>query len=150
MMSFCMCFFFFFFNFFNSKLKKIWKKKKKTLRVIPLLWVLSCQLHQVFHRQILVRLAIHATFDYQKPCYFNIGVMVIYLDRWRWVGYMEQTEKWMEIQKSHRIYELGSLPPFLLVFAGHVGPIEHRWNQHGLGGNNVKGSCRDLHLGLVN
>ncbi|BAU00151.1 galacturonosyltransferase-like 5 [Vigna angularis] len=28
------------------------------------------------------------------------------------------------------IKELGSLPPFLLVFAGHVWPIEHRWNQH--------------------
>ncbi|KAG2384334.1 galacturonosyltransferase-like 5 [Vigna angularis] len=27
------------------------------------------------------------------------------------------------------IKELGSLPPFLLVFAGHVWPIEHRWNQ---------------------
>ncbi|KAF3961138.1 hypothetical protein CMV_014216 [Castanea mollissima] len=71
-----------------------------------------------------------ATFDYRKPCYFNTGVMVIDLDRWRRVGYTEQIEKWMEIQKSHRIYELGSLPPFLLVFAGHVAPIEHRWNQH--------------------
>jgi hypothetical protein len=48
-----------------------------------------------------------------------------------------------------RIYELGSLPPFLLVFAGHVAPIEHRWNQHGLGGDNVFGSCRDLHPGPV-
>lgn len=90
-----------------------------------------------------------ATFDRRKPCYFNTGVMVIDLDRWRRVGYTEKIEKWMEIQKSHRIYELGSLPPFLLVFAGHVAPIEHRWNQHGLGGDNVKGSCRDLHPGPV-
>nr|POF09572.1 putative galacturonosyltransferase-like 7 [Quercus suber] len=74
-----------------------------------------------------------ATFDRRKPCYFNTGVMVIDLDRWRRVGYTGKIEKWMEIQKSHRIYELGSLPPFLLVFAGHVAPIEHRWNQHGLG-----------------
>nr|DAD38179.1 TPA_asm: hypothetical protein HUJ06_008820 [Nelumbo nucifera] len=58
-------------------------------------------------------------------------------------------ERWMEIQKNGRIYELGSLPPFLLVFAGHVAPIEHKWNQHGLGGDNVKGSCRDLHPGPV-
>ncbi|KAL2485748.1 putative galacturonosyltransferase-like 7 [Abeliophyllum distichum] len=35
------------------------------------------------------------------------------------------------------------------VFSGHVAPIEHRWNQHGLGGDNVKGSCRDLHRGPV-
>ncbi|KAK1558355.1 hypothetical protein Q3G72_001411 [Acer saccharum] len=72
------------------------------------------------------------TFNGRKPCYFNTGVMVIDLKKWRRVGYTKRIERWMEIQKSHRIYELGSLPPFLLVFAGHVAPIEHRWNQHGL------------------
>ena len=90
-----------------------------------------------------------SAFSGRKPCYFNTGVMVIDLDKWRRVGYTKRIERWMEIQKSDRIYELGSLPPFLLVFAGHVAPIEHRWNQHGLGGDNVKGSCRDLHPGPV-
>ncbi|GMI69453.1 galacturonosyltransferase-like 7 [Hibiscus trionum] len=90
-----------------------------------------------------------ATFRGRKPCYFNTGVMVIDLVKWRRVGYTKRIERWMEIQKHHRIYELGSLPPFLLVFAGRVAPIEHRWNQHGLGGDNVKGSCRDLHPGPV-
>ncbi|KAK4282540.1 hypothetical protein QN277_013902 [Acacia crassicarpa] len=90
-----------------------------------------------------------ATFARRKPCYFNTGVMVIDLVKWRRARYTKQIERWMEIQKSHRIYELGSLPPFLLVFAGHVAPIEHRWNQHGLGGDNVRGSCRDLHPGPV-
>jgi hypothetical protein len=75
--------------------------------------------------------------------------MVMDLVRWRKDGYTKKIEKWMEIQKSERIYELGSLPPYLLVFAGHVAGIEHRWNQHGLGGDNVKGSCRDLHAGPV-
>ncbi|KAK9281920.1 hypothetical protein L1049_004828 [Liquidambar formosana] len=89
------------------------------------------------------------TFAGRKPCYFNTGVMVIDLVRWRRYGYTKRIERWMEIQKSDRIYELGSLPPFLLVFAGHVAPIEHRWNQHGLGGDNVRGSCRDLHPGPV-
>ncbi|KAI3696541.1 hypothetical protein L1987_79559 [Smallanthus sonchifolius] len=51
--------------------------------------------------------------------------------------------KWMELQRKKRIYELGSLPPFLLVFAGNIEPIDHRWNQH------VKGSCRPLHSGAV-
>ncbi|CAN1340808.1 Probable galacturonosyltransferase-like 7 [Linum perenne] len=55
----------------------------------------------------------------------------------------------MEIQWNDIIYELGSLPPFLLVFAGNVAPIEHRWNQHGRGSDNVLGSCRDLHPGPV-
>ncbi|XP_058188363.1 probable galacturonosyltransferase-like 7 [Rhododendron vialii] len=89
------------------------------------------------------------TFSGRNPCYFNTGVMVIDLVKWRRFGYTKRIETWMEIQKSHRIYELGSLPPFLLVFAGHVAPIEHRWNQHGLGGDNVRGSCRDLHPGPV-
>ncbi|XP_072996962.1 probable galacturonosyltransferase-like 7 [Typha latifolia] len=85
----------------------------------------------------------------RRPCYFNTGVMVVDLVRWRLSGYTRRIERWMEIQKADRIYELGSLPPFLLVFAGHVAPIEHRWNQHGLGGDNVRGSCRDLHPGPV-
>lgn len=89
------------------------------------------------------------TFTGRNPCYFNTGVMVIDLVKWRRSGYTKRIERWMEIQKTNRIYELGSLPPFLLVFAGHVAPIEHRWNQHGLGGDNVKGSCRDLHPGAV-
>jgi lipopolysaccharide biosynthesis glycosyltransferase len=94
-----------------------------------------------------------ATFAGRRPCYFNTGVMVLDLARWRRAGYTRRIERWMETQRSSspegRIYELGSLPPFLLVFAGHVAPIEHRWNQHGLGGDNVHGSCRDLHPGPV-
>nr|GMD95620.1 probable galacturonosyltransferase-like 9 [Ipomoea batatas] len=72
-----------------------------------------------------------------------------YLRQWRAGNYRAKIEKWMEIQRKRRIYELGSLPPFLLVFAGNLEPIDHRWNQHGLGGDNVKGSCRSLHPGPV-
>ncbi|KAL9679025.1 hypothetical protein QQ045_016878 [Rhodiola kirilowii] len=85
----------------------------------------------------------------RKPCYFNTGVMVIDLWKWRVGRYTEKLETWMRIQKKFRIYELGSLPPFLLVFAGKVERIEHRWNQHGLGGDNLEGLCRDLHPGPV-
>ncbi|MFS7947780.1 hypothetical protein Hanom_Chr06g00552251 [Helianthus anomalus] len=35
-------------------------------------------------------------------------------------------ENWMELLRKKRIYELGSLPPFLLVFAGNIEPIDHR------------------------
>ncbi|CAK9188363.1 unnamed protein product [Ilex paraguariensis] len=89
------------------------------------------------------------TFEGRKTCYFNTGVMVIDLTKWRRCGYTEKLEQWMRIQKRYRIYELGSLPPFLLVFAGNVEGIEHRWNQHGLGGDNLEGLCRDLHPGPV-
>lgn len=75
--------------------------------------------------------------------------MVIDLNRWRTGDYTRKIEEWMELQKRIRIYELGSLPPFLLVFAGNVAQVDHRWNQHGLGGDNYVGICRDLHPGPV-
>ncbi|KAG6426146.1 hypothetical protein SASPL_110362 [Salvia splendens] len=90
-----------------------------------------------------------ATFRRRRPCYFNTGVMVIDLLKWRRHGFTRKLEHWMRIQKRYRIYELGSLPPFLLVFAGNVAPVDHRWNQHGLGGDNLQGLCRDLHPGPV-
>ncbi|KAK4263335.1 hypothetical protein QN277_028762 [Acacia crassicarpa] len=85
----------------------------------------------------------------RNPCYFNTGVMVMDLQKWREGNYRKRIETWMELQKTMRIYDLGSLPPFLLVFAGNVEAIDHRWNQHGLGGDNVKGTCRSLHSGPV-
>ncbi|OVA05033.1 Glycosyl transferase [Macleaya cordata] len=88
-------------------------------------------------------------FKGRNPCYFNTGVMVIDVWRWREGRFTEKLEGWMKMQKRYRIYELGSLPPFLLVFAGDVKGVEHRWNQHGLGGDNLQGLCRDLHPGPV-
>ncbi|XP_073006048.1 probable galacturonosyltransferase-like 1 [Typha latifolia] len=93
--------------------------------------------------------ALSMTFEGRTPCYFNTGVMVMDLERWREGGYTERIEEWMELQKRMRIYELGSLPPFLLVFAGRIAAVDHRWNQHGLGGDNFRGLCRDLHPGPV-
>lgn len=87
------------------------------------------------------------TFQGRKPCYFNTGVMVVDLANWRQGDYTAKIEQWMELHKERRIYELGSLPPFLLVFAGRVEAVDHRWNQHGLGGDNFEGRCRDLHPG---
>ncbi|EPS62323.1 hypothetical protein M569_12469, partial [Genlisea aurea] len=93
--------------------------------------------------------AFSSTFRHRNPCYFNTGVMVLDLSKWRVQKLTSQIERWMRIHKRHRIYDLGSLPPFLLVFAGDVEAVEHRWNQHGLGGDNVEGLCRDLHPGPV-
>ncbi|CAA6670598.1 unnamed protein product [Spirodela intermedia] len=85
------------------------------------------------------------------PCYFNTGVMVMDLAKWRAGDYDERIRQWMVVQRkgAPRIYELGSLPPFLLVFAGDVHGVDHRWNQHGLGGDNARGNCRPLHPGPV-
>ncbi|KAL8475587.1 hypothetical protein ACS0TY_028301 [Phlomoides rotata] len=85
----------------------------------------------------------------KTPCYFNTGVMVMDLEKWRKGDYTSKIEVWMRIQKERRIYELGSLPPLMLVFGGEIEGIDHRWNQHGLGGDNVEDSCRSLHPGRV-
>ncbi|KAL8141175.1 hypothetical protein V2J09_007196 [Rumex salicifolius] len=66
--------------------------------------------------------SLSVTFVNRNPCYFNTGVMVIDLSRWRAGEYTRRIEEWMELQKRMRIYELGSLPPFLLVFAGSIIP----------------------------
>lgn len=89
------------------------------------------------------------TFEGRNPCYFNTGVMVIDLDRWREGRYTEKVERWMAVQKQTRIYQLGSLPPFLLVLAGNIKAVDHSWNQHGLGGDNFEGKCRRLHPGPI-
>lgn len=93
--------------------------------------------------------SLSSVFRGRQACYFNTGVMVMDLAKWRQEKYTEALEQWMMVQKSKRIYDLGSLPPFLLVFAGKIAPVEHRWNQHGLGGDNIEGKCRGLHPGPV-
>ncbi|KAK8946561.1 putative galacturonosyltransferase-like 4 [Platanthera zijinensis] len=89
------------------------------------------------------------TFDGLRPCYFNTGVMVMDVRRWRAGGYTQMVESWMTVQKQKHIYHLGSLPPFLLVLAGNIKAVDHRWNQHGLGGDNMEGRCRKLHSGPI-
>lgn len=69
-------------------------------------------------------------------------MMLINLDRWRQTECTAILEYWMEVQKEQHIYELGSLPPLLLTFAGDIQAIDSRWNQHGLGGDILKGDCR--------
>lgn len=89
------------------------------------------------------------TFDGRRPCYFNTGVMVVDVEKWRQGRYTQKVEEWMAVQKQKRIYHLGSLPPFLLVLAGNIKAVDHRWNQHGLGGDNLEGKCRALHPGPI-
>ncbi|KAJ8422613.1 hypothetical protein Cgig2_000238 [Carnegiea gigantea] len=60
------------------------------------------------------------TFEGRRLCYFSRGVMILDVNKWRKEGYTQRVEEWMVIQKQKRMYNLGSLPPFLLIFAGNI------------------------------
>ncbi|KAI4328320.1 hypothetical protein L6164_020682 [Bauhinia variegata] len=128
---------------------ELWKVKLTGSRVIGAPEYCHANFTNYFTETFWSDPVLSRVFSSRKPCYFNTGVMVMDLARWRQGNYRKRIENWMELQRKKRIYELGSLPPFLLVFAGNVEAIDHRWNQHGLGGDNVHGSCRSLHPGRV-
>lgn len=130
-------------------IKKLWDVQLSGSRVIGAPEYCHANFTKYFTESFWSDPVLPGVFESRNPCYFNTGVMVMDLGKWREGNYRAKIESWMEVQRKRRIYELGSLPPFLLVFGGHVEPIDHRWNQHGLGGDNVKGSCRSLHPGPV-
>ncbi|XP_027075089.1 probable galacturonosyltransferase-like 6 [Coffea arabica] len=130
-------------------IQKLWSTALTGSTVIGAPQYCHANFTKYFTNQFWVRPDFSKTFRGKKPCYFNTGVMIMDLDKWRRGDFTGKIEKWMEIQRETRIYELGSLPPFLLVFGGEVHAIDDRWNQHGLGGDNVVNSCRSLHPGPV-
>ncbi|XP_051122347.1 probable galacturonosyltransferase-like 9 [Andrographis paniculata] len=128
---------------------KLWKTRLSPGRIIGAPEYCHANFTKYFTDAFWSDPALPGVFGSRAPCYFNTGVMIMDLQKWRGGHFRRKIEHWMELQRRNRIYELGSLPPFLLVFAGNVEPIDHRWNQHGLGGDNVAGSCRSLHPGPV-
>ncbi|CAL0321769.1 unnamed protein product [Lupinus luteus] len=132
-------------------IQKLWKVSLTGSRVIGAPEYCHANFTRYFSYEFWSSYEFSKVFDEKRknPCYFNTGVMVMDLVKWREGEYTRKIEKWMEIQKEKRIYELGSLPPFLMVFGGDVEAIGHRWNQHGLGGDNVVDTCRTLHHGQV-
>jgi len=73
----------------------------------------------------------------RDACYFNPGVLVINAPAWRAMKATNKLLYWMQTQKASAapLYTLGSLPPFLLVFAGQVAHVSRAWNEHDLGCN---------------
>ncbi|GMI86920.1 galacturonosyltransferase-like 10, galactinol synthase 8 [Hibiscus trionum] len=130
-------------------IQKLWNIKLTGSRIIGAPEYCNADLAKYFTSDFWSNPEFAKVFEGKKACYFNTGVMVMDLGKWRQGEYTREIEKWMRIQKDKRIYELGSLPPFLLVFGGDVEAIDHRWNQHGLGGDNLVNSCRPLHPGPV-
>ncbi|XP_054802497.1 probable galacturonosyltransferase-like 10 [Prosopis cineraria] len=130
-------------------IQKLWKVSLSGSKVIGAPEYCHANFTRYFSHEFWSSPEFSEVFAERRPCYFNTGVMQMDLAKWRKGDYTKKIEKWMEIQKERRIYDLGSLPPFLLVFGGEIEAIEHRWNQHGLGGDNVENSCRRLHPGPV-
>ncbi|XP_021297829.1 LOW QUALITY PROTEIN: probable galacturonosyltransferase-like 10 [Herrania umbratica] len=130
-------------------IQKLWRINLTGSRTIGAPEYCHANLAKYFTSEFWSDPELSRVFEGKRPCYFNTGVMVMDLARWREGDYTRKIERWMRIQKEKRIYELGSLPPFLLVFGGDVEAIDHRWNQHGLGGDNLVNSCRSLHPGPV-
>ncbi|KAM7269754.1 hypothetical protein ACFE04_025251 [Oxalis oulophora] len=128
---------------------KLWRTPLTESRVIGAPEYCHANFTKYFTDNFWADPVLSRVFGSRRPCYFNTGVMVMDLAKWRRGNYRKRIENWMELQRKRRIYDLGSLPPFLLVFAGNIESIDHRWNQHGLGGDNVRGSCRSLHPGPV-
>lgn len=129
--------------------RKLWNVQLSGSRAIGAPEYCHANFTKYFTDSFWSDLVLSRVFGSRNPCYFNTGVMLMDLEKWREGNYRLKIESWMKLQRKKRIYELGSLPPFLLVFGGNVEPIDHKWNQHGLGGDNVKVSCRSLHPGPV-
>nr|AWW16492.1 putative galacturonosyltransferase-like protein 10 [Ipomoea pes-caprae] len=130
-------------------IQKLWSVSLSGSRIIAAPEYCHVDIGKYFTGEFWSDSGLSGDFQGRKACYFNTGVMVIDLGKWRKGNYTKKIENWMEIQRERRIYHLGSLPPFLLVFGGEVEGIDHRWNQHGLGGDNIVNSCRKLHPGPV-
>jgi len=69
----------------------------------------------------------------KKKCYFNPGVIIVDLIKWVEIEATKQLEYWMNENKKHFLWVLGSLPPYLLVFVDNYKKIHPLWNYHDLG-----------------
>eukprot|EP00635_Sarcinochrysidales_sp_CCMP3193_P013799 CAMPEP_0118897394 /NCGR_PEP_ID=MMETSP1166-20130328/4807_1 /TAXON_ID=1104430 /ORGANISM="Chrysoreinhardia sp, Strain CCMP3193" /LENGTH=1271 /DNA_ID=CAMNT_0006836463 /DNA_START=64 /DNA_END=3879 /DNA_ORIENTATION=- len=65
--------------------------------------------------------------------FFNAGVIVFHLRRWKARGLTEKAEFWMRANAELSIYSLGSNPPLLLAVGTHFEAIDPKWNCDGFG-----------------
>jgi len=94
------------------------------------------KLQNYFTKEFWANRTLSRRFESKKrACYFNPGVLVINAPAWRKHSATKRLQHWLELQKRSKVplYTLGSLPPFLLVFAGEVAHMALAWNEHDLG-----------------
>ena len=65
---------------------------------------------------------------------FNTGVLLYNLSAWRQADYTAQLLNWTELNKERPLYQLGSQPPFNLVFYNNFELLDRRFNVMDLAG----------------
>ena len=64
---------------------------------------------------------------------FNAGVVVFHVRRWAAQHVRDKAKAWIlenakTAERQHRVYTLGSNPPFMLVVGRRWAALDHRWN----------------------
>ena len=64
---------------------------------------------------------------------FNAGVVGMNLRKWRTNNVSDELVYWMQLNKQHRLWELGTQPIMYLLVNDDFERIDKRWNIDGLG-----------------
>ena len=64
---------------------------------------------------------------------FNAGVVGMNLRKWRTNNVSDELVYWMQLNKQHRLWELGTQPIMYLLVNDDFERIDTRWNIDGLG-----------------
>ncbi|XP_010924681.2 probable galacturonosyltransferase 15 isoform X2 [Elaeis guineensis] len=68
-------------------------------------------------------------------CAWLSGMTICDLQAWRWTNITQAYQHWLQHNRESGfvLCQMGSLPPALIAFNGHVHPIEPSWHLSGLG-----------------
>ncbi|MED6208313.1 putative galacturonosyltransferase 13 [Stylosanthes scabra] len=73
-----------------------------------------------------------------EECAWAYGMNIFDLRAWRTTNIRETYHQWLKenLQSNLTMWKLGTLPPALIAFKGHVQPIDPSWHMLGLGYQN--------------
>lgn len=94
-------------------------------------WVMSKRFRTYFN---FSNPLIAKTFDPER-CAWAYGMNIFDLEAWRNSDITEVYHRWLKqnIDSNLTLWRLGTLPPSLIAFDGHVHPIDPSWHMLGLG-----------------
>eukprot|EP00127_Corallochytrium_limacisporum_P001706 Clim_evm43s77 gene=Clim_evmTU43s77 len=74
-----------------------------------------------------------AFWEVATKCPSNPGTMLIDLGAWRYHRVTRHIEKLYRVHKKMFIWDLVTMPPIVLMFAGKSYPLSHKWNTFDMG-----------------